>query len=48
MDLDQYPNDLDKWAERFKTLLPTVNTKIADTEYLDFNKNIFLNVNSLK
>ena len=36
-----YPNDQDKWAERFKKQFPDVNYKIADGGYREFNEKYF-------
>ena len=36
-----YPEDVDKWSEKFKKEFPQVNTKIADAGYRDFNKKYF-------
>lgn len=40
-DFRPYPEDRDKWAEKFKKEFPTVNVKIADEEYREFNKIYF-------
>lgn len=36
-----YPQDVDKWSEKFKREFPEVNVKIADAGYRDFNKKFF-------
>ena len=36
-----YPNDQDKWAKKFKKQFPTVNYKIADGGYREFNERFF-------
>ena len=36
-----YPEDVDKWSEKFKKEFPEVNVKIADAGYRDFNKQYF-------
>ncbi|MBQ8424913.1 MAG: adenylyltransferase/cytidyltransferase family protein [Clostridia bacterium] len=36
-----YPDDRDKWAEKFKQEFPSVNIKIADESYREFNKIYF-------
>ena len=36
-----YPDDRDKWAEKFKKQFPTVNVKIADGGYREYNKIYF-------
>lgn len=36
-----YPEDRDKWAEKFKKEFPDINVKIADESYRDFNKKYF-------
>ena len=38
-----YPDDRDKWAEKFKKEFPSVNVKIADESYREFNKVYFPN-----
>ena len=39
--LEPYPKDVDKWSKKFKKQFPTVNCKIADGGYRDFNKIYF-------
>lgn len=36
-----YPQDRDKWAEKFKKEFPEVNVKIADEGYREYNKEFF-------
>ena len=36
-----YPQDRDKWAEKFKREFPEVNVKIADESYREYNKQYF-------
>ena len=36
-----YPKDRDKWAEKFKKQFPTINVKIADESYREYNKIYF-------
>lgn len=36
-----YPEDRDKWAEKFKKEFPLVNVKIADESYRDYNEKYF-------
>lgn len=40
-DFRPYPDDRDKWAEKFKKEFPEVNIKIADESYREFNKIYF-------
>ena len=40
-DFKPYPEDRDKWAEKFKKEFPTVNVKVADEEYREFNRIYF-------
>lgn len=40
-DLEPYPKDVDIWSEKFKKQFPTVNCKIADAGYKEFNKKYF-------
>ena len=40
-DFKPYPEDRDKWAEKFKKEFPSVNVKIADESYREFNKIYF-------
>ena len=40
-DFKPYPEDRDKWAEKFKKEFPTVNVKVADEEYREFNEIYF-------
>ena len=39
--LKPYPDDQDKWADKFKKQFPFVNVKIADESYRAFNKKYF-------
>lgn len=39
--LKPYPEDRDVWAEKFKKEFPTVNVKIADEGYREYNKEYF-------
>ena len=39
--LKPYPEDVDKWSEKFKKQFPEVNAKIADAGYKEFNKKYF-------
>ena len=39
--LKPYPEDRDIWAEKFKKEFPTVNVKIADEGYREYNKEYF-------
>ena len=39
--LRPYPEDRYIWAEKFKKQFPTVNTKIADAEYREYNEKYF-------
>lgn len=36
-----YPQDRDKWAEKFKKQFPKVNVKIADESYREYNQKYF-------
>lgn len=36
-----YPEDRDKWAEKFKKQFPSVNVKIADAGYREYNQTYF-------
>ena len=36
-----YPEDRDKWAEKFKQEFPEVNLKIADESYREYNEKYF-------
>ena len=36
-----YPEDRDKWAEKFKKEFPNVNIKIADESYREYNEKYF-------
>lgn len=36
-----FPEDLDKWSEKFKKQFPDVNIKIADESYRAFNQKYF-------
>lgn len=36
-----YPEDRDKWADEFKRQFPTINIKIADESYREYNKKYF-------
>ena len=36
-----YPEDRDKWAEKFKKEFPEVNVKIADESYREYNREYF-------
>lgn len=36
-----YPQDMNLWSQKFKSQFPTVNYKIADESYKDFNKVYF-------
>lgn len=36
-----YPDDRDKWAEKFKKEFPEVNVKIADEGYREYNQEYF-------
>lgn len=36
-----YPQDTDLWSSKFKEQFPTVNYKIADASYREFNKKYF-------
>ena len=36
-----YPEDVDLWAEKFKKQFPSVNAKIADGDYREFNERYF-------
>ena len=36
-----YPEDRDKWADKFKKQFPTINIKIADAGYREYNKTYF-------
>lgn len=36
-----YPEDRDKWAEKFKKEFPKINIKIADESYREFNNQYF-------
>ena len=40
-DFKPYPQDRDKWAEKFKKQFPSVNVKIADASYKEYNKIYF-------
>ena len=40
-NLRPYPEDRDKWAEKFKKQFPQVNVKIADESYRDYNQIYF-------
>lgn len=40
-NLKPYPQDQDKWAEKFKKEFPEVNVKIADESYREFNQKYF-------
>ena len=40
-DFKPYPEDRDKWAEKFKKQFPTINVKIADASYREFNEKYF-------
>ena len=40
-NLKPYPDDRDKWALKFKKEFPTVNVKIADEGYREYNKEYF-------
>lgn len=39
--LRPYPEDRDVWAERFKKQFPSVNVKIADEGYREYNQEYF-------
>ena len=39
--LKSFPEDLDKWTERFNKLVPNANIKIADESYREFNEKYF-------
>ena len=39
--LKPYPQDVDVWAEKFKKQFPTINVKIADAGYKEFNEKYF-------
>lgn len=45
--LKPYPEDRDKWAEKFKKQFPDVNVKIADESYREFNRQYFPNYDFL-
>lgn len=36
-----YPEDRDKWAEKFKKEFPLVNVKVADESYREYNQKYF-------
>ena len=36
-----YPNDTEKWVEKFKMKFPDINVKIADESYRNFNEKYF-------
>lgn len=36
-----YPEDVDKWSDKFKKEFPEVNVKIADAGYREFNEKFF-------
>ncbi len=40
-NLKPYPQDLEKWAEKFKQQFRDVNVKIADESYREYNKKYF-------
>lgn len=40
-DFLPYPEDRDKWAEKFKKEFPEVNVKIADESYREYNQKYF-------
>ena len=40
-NLRPYPEDRDKWAEKFKKQFPQVNVKIADESYREYNQTYF-------
>ena len=39
--LKPYPEDVDKWSDKFKKEFPEVNVKIADAGYREFNQKFF-------
>ena len=42
-NLKPYPDDQDKWADKFKKQFPFVNVKIADESYRAYNQKYFPN-----
>ena len=38
-----YPEDRDRWAEKFKEQFPSVTIKIADESYREYNQEYFPN-----